>query len=326
MVPLALGAFVPLFAQETQAEKWIAAGHWKRARAAVEKRILEAPDDPLANFLLSQIHGAFGDRTTPLPLAEKAVALDGRTAKYHRQVAEVLGVAAQHSNALQQLLRARRFRKEIDLALKLDPRNVQANRDLLEFYLLAPGIAGGSAREASAAAVRIAAIDPVEGFLAKARIAAHLSDDGMAESLLQKAADVEPPSYRAQIAVAEFDLTAPHINLAVAEAAARRAIKIDPGRADAYSVLASVFAEREAWNDLDATLAEATHQVPDDCYPEYRAAERLVSRGGESERAARYLRSYVAMEPEGNRPSIADANRLLKRVESTRKAPPPARI
>jgi hypothetical protein len=62
-------------------------------RALVEARIKETQDGALQNFLLSQIRGAFGDRAMPLTLAEKAVALDERTAKYHRQVAEVLGVA-----------------------------------------------------------------------------------------------------------------------------------------------------------------------------------------------------------------------------------------
>src|SRR5579872_4814100 len=85
-------------AQPGPAERLIDAGHWKRAKVLVEARLHEAPNDPLAHFLLSQIRNAFGDRASPLPLAEKAVALDGRTAKYHRQVAEVLGVMAQHSN------------------------------------------------------------------------------------------------------------------------------------------------------------------------------------------------------------------------------------
>jgi hypothetical protein len=53
----------------------------------VEARIREAPNDPLATFLPSQIRNAFGEHTTPLPLAEKAVALDGGVAKYHRQLA-----------------------------------------------------------------------------------------------------------------------------------------------------------------------------------------------------------------------------------------------
>ena len=50
---------------------------------------------------------------------------------------------AQHSNAFQQLFLARRFRKEIDTALSLDSHDTQALRDLMEFYLLAPGLAGG---------------------------------------------------------------------------------------------------------------------------------------------------------------------------------------
>src|ERR1022692_346521 len=74
-------------AEQSFAERLIEAGHWKRTRTIIEARVHEAPGDALSNFLLSQIRGAFGDRTsTPLALAEKAVALDGRTAKYHRQV------------------------------------------------------------------------------------------------------------------------------------------------------------------------------------------------------------------------------------------------
>ena len=41
-------------AQQSPAERLIAAGHWMRARTLVEARIREAPDDPLANFLLSR--------------------------------------------------------------------------------------------------------------------------------------------------------------------------------------------------------------------------------------------------------------------------------
>src|ERR1035438_10180119 len=129
-------------------EKLIVEGHWKRARAIVEARMREAPDDPLANFLFSQVRAAFGDREAPPPAAEKAVALDGRTAKYHRQLAEVLGITAQHAGAFRQLLLARRFRGEIDAALSSDPRDLQAMRDLLEFYLLAPGLIGGDPRRA----------------------------------------------------------------------------------------------------------------------------------------------------------------------------------
>src|ERR1035438_6140605 len=87
--------------EQPPAEHEIEAGHWKRARTLAEARLREAPADALSNFPLSQIRGAFGDRSTPLALAGKAVALDGRTAKYHRQLAEVLGRSEEHTSELQ---------------------------------------------------------------------------------------------------------------------------------------------------------------------------------------------------------------------------------
>jgi predicted Zn-dependent protease len=130
----ALAAWLPLSAlaqeaqskpaiQPTRAEKLIVAGHWKQARALVEARMREAPDDPLANYLLSQIRNAFGDHTTPQALAEKAVALDGNTAKYHRQYAEVLGVMARDSAAIEE------WRE----SLRLDPES-PASRDLKSIH------------------------------------------------------------------------------------------------------------------------------------------------------------------------------------------------
>jgi len=309
-------------AEPTTAEKLIAAGHWKQARSLVESRIREAPGDPLANFLLSQIRNAFGDRSTPLPLAEKAVSLDGRTAKYHRQLAEVQGVMAQHANAFQQLLLARRFRKEIDAALALDPRDVQAWRDLLEFYLLAPGIAGGDRRKAAAIAGRIADIDAAEGFLAQARVAAFHNPNGETEALLLKAAAVQPPSYRARIALAQFYLDAGFLdssrgNANSAEAQARQAVQLSPGRVEAYAVLAQVYARRGAWKELESTLAYAVQEVPDDMVPYYRAAECLIAGGHDPERAERYLRIYLGQTPEGNEPPAAEAARLIGRIHRT---------
>src|SRR5437899_3267765 len=88
-------------------------------------------------------------------MAEKAVRLDTGVARYHRQLAEVQGVMAQRAGMLQQFMLARRFRSEIDAVLRLDPRDTQALRDLLEFYLLAPGVVGGDAKKAAPVAERI---------------------------------------------------------------------------------------------------------------------------------------------------------------------------
>ena len=140
---LIAAAYTAAFGQSLP-EQWIAGGHWKKARAVVEELIREHPDDPQANFLLSQIRNAFGDSRTPLSLAERAVELDGRTSRYHRQLAEVIGVTAQHAGVLRQVVLARRFRSEIEAALSSGwAHDVQAWRDLgWSGYLLAPAIVG----------------------------------------------------------------------------------------------------------------------------------------------------------------------------------------
>jgi len=295
-------------------EKLIEQGHWKRARAMVEARIRQAPDDALANFLLSQIRNAFGDRESPLRLAEKAVALDGATAKYHRQLAEVTGVMAQHANLFQLLTLARRFRKEIDIALELDPRDLQALRDVMEFYLLAPGIAGGDEKKAEATADRIGAIDPAEGFRARARLAEFHKDTASVERWLRQSVDARPEDYRARMALAAFYLAPGRSDFTPAEEQAQAALAVDTGRVDAYAALAEVYAVRHEWNELDSVLTAGAKAVPDDLVPYYRAAVRLIDSGKELPRAGRYLRVYLSQEPEGNQPTAADARRKEESV------------
>lgn len=301
-------------AQSSPAEVLIQGGHWKRARALEEVRLRENPNDPLANYLLSQIRNAFGEQETPLPLAEKAVALDGRTAKYHRQVAEVLGVMAQRANAFQQLFLARRFRKEIDAALALNGRDPQALRDLLEFYLVAPGIVGGDSNKAPGLAGEIAKIEPALGFLAEARIAEFHKQAVEREKLLREAAEARPPSYDARMALAKFYLEPSHFDADDAEKEARQALQLDGTRVGAYAVLAETLAHSGAWAELDSTLTAAAAAVPDDLTPYYRAAERLAGDGRELARAQRYLKIYLSQEPEGNEPTAADAARELEHI------------
>ncbi len=306
-------AIVPLAAQSAT-EKLIAEGHWKRARAIVESATRGNPQDALSCFLLSQITAAFGDRQAPLPLAEKAVALDAKTARYHRQVAEVTGVMAQNAGPFSQFLMAHRFRREIHLALALDGKDLQAWRDLEEFYLLAPSIAGGSRSDALNTAHTIARLDPVAGFWAEARLAEVENRRDEAGELYRKAVEAAPANYRALITLAEFDLGPGKPNLDEAARHAREAVRIDGSRAEAYAVLAEVFAARGDGPGLDLLLESAERAAPDNLVPLYRAADRLLAAARDLPRAQSYFRKYLRQEPEGNTPSLADAHRKLGQV------------
>jgi Tfp pilus assembly protein PilF len=213
-------------------------------------------------------------------------------------------VTAQYSNMLRQLFLARRFKKELDIAIAQDPTDIQALRDLMEFYLLAPGIAGGDKNEARPVAERIARLDAAAGFLAKARL-------GNEEANLRKAVESQPDSYRARIALASFYLKS---NRDLAEQQAREALKIDRSRVDAYNVLAASSAQRANWSAMEAVLGAAEKEVPDDLTPYYRAAEAIAASHHDLPRAEGLLRRYLATEPEGNAPTRTDAQRLVAAV------------
>ena len=307
---LAIAGLSSAYGQQSEAEPLIDGGHWKKARAIVETRYRQAPNDALANFLLSQIRNAFGDYTTPHALAEKAVALDGHVAKYHRQLAEVMGVEAQHAGPLKIVFLAHQFRGEIDTAISLDPSDIQAQRDLLEYYLVAPGIAGGDLQKAEGVAKHIGELDAAEGFLAQARVAAYRKNSRENEAMLRRATEAQPPSYRARVELAKFYLSGGSLNTDGAETAAKELQRMDRGRVDAYSFLAQIYAARCAWSSLDAILTESAREDPDDLAPYLRAAETLLQGKHDPARAQRYLAVYLDHEPEGNEPSIADARRL----------------
>jgi predicted Zn-dependent protease len=304
---------------QTPAEDLIEAGHWKRARALVEPRLRDNPNDPLAAFLMSQLNFAFGHNEAPLVLAEKAVTLAPGVAKFHRQLAEALGVKAQRSNLLQQAFLARRFKKEIDAALAIDSNDIQAQRDLMEYYLLAPGLVGGDRKRADAVAERIAHIDAGQGFLAQARLAQFDRDPARQERMLREAVDASPSKYKVRIALAQF-YTKERASWDAAAENARVAIEIDPTRADGYSILATACAAQAKWPELESALAAAGRNVPDDLTPHFRAAEAMIATEKNFGAAEAHLRKYLAQEPEGNAPTLADARQKLAEIPGSTKA------
>jgi predicted Zn-dependent protease len=209
---------------------------------------------------------------------------------------------------LEQLLLARRFKKEIQLALGLDPRDLQAQEDLMEFYLLAPGIAGGDRARAQEVARGVARINASRGFLAEARLAEFDKQPDRVPALLRKAVEADPASYRARIALARYWLAAGHENPEEAARQATEAIRNDPGRIDGYSILAEADAMQDNVAALDDVLGHASENVPDDLAPYYHAAVRLMAAGKDLPRARSYLAKYLAQEPEGNQPTLAEAH------------------
>ena len=301
--------------------RWLSSGHaaedartlvergaYKQARALVAQRLAADPSDAEALWLMSRVTMAFGDPKAALPLAERALALDGRNARYHLQVAELCGQMAQKAGLLAGMSLGKRFRREADAALALDPGLNDARDDLMEFFWQAPGIAGGDKRKAQALADSILARDPVRGDLAHARLCLQRKDSTAAEAFYHHAAEVGPTSFAAQIAAASFYGSSSQRNWDRVAQYARTALALDPRRAGGYVVLAGLYAHLGRMAELDSLLLRAKANVPDDLTPVYAAGRTLLDDGRDLERAARCFRAYLEVEPDGFAPTLAHAH------------------
>src|SRR5262245_3960705 len=150
-----LAIVAPIARADDSMRALIERGSWKKVRAIAEPRLAANPSDPEALWLMSQVKQAFGDVKAAMEYAEKAVALDGSNADYHLQLAEVVGQKAQKAGPIKGIGLGKKFRKEAETAIKLDPRQIDARFDMMMFYREAPGIIGGDNKKAKAQADEI---------------------------------------------------------------------------------------------------------------------------------------------------------------------------
>lgn len=281
------------------------AGHWKRLRALVEPRLKANANHAEALWLMSRFKLTSRDPEAALPLAEKAVALDGRNVEYRWQLAQVVGELASNASVFRQMGLARRFKREVEAALALNPKHIPSLNGLMVFFQRAPGLVGGDKKRAQEIVTQIGAIDPAHGFLAQARLANEAKQADQLEGLYVKAAEANPAMFESHMSLAGIYSNQQKWDLAEKEALA--AHRIDADRIGPYQILAGVYATQERWPQLDAVLAEAEKQVPDSL-AHLRAAGALLTTGKDLSRAERYARKYLTIEPEPNAASMAVAH------------------
>jgi tetratricopeptide (TPR) repeat protein len=285
-------------------------GHWKRLKALVEPRAAANPNDAEAQWLLSRARMAFKDMDGALAPAEKAAALDPKNVEYRWQVAQVVGEMASSASVFKQMGLAKRYRREVDAALALNPKHTPSLMGLMEYYYRAPGIVGGDKAKAEAIPDQLMAINKVDGHLAKARLLSRAEppQPGQVEQVYVQAVLADPSRYEPHVNLANIYAsgTAPRWDLAEKEALTAK--RIDADRTAPYSILAAVYATSEKWTELDAILAEAEKKIPDNLTPYLRASGALLASGKDLSRAERCARKYLSQEPEPNASSPAVAH------------------
>jgi tetratricopeptide (TPR) repeat protein len=211
---------------------------------------------------------------------ERAVGADPSNSEYEHWLGKAYGKRAETSSPFTAPGLAGKARQHFEKAVALNPKNKEAVNDLFEYYLEAPGFLGGGLDKATAIAATIAALDPVEGLWAQARIAERRKDFGKAEEQL------------------------------------RRAMQAAPLQVGRIVDLAKFLSKEGRIEESEQTFRAAERIAPDDPRLLYSRAETYIKAGRNIATARELLKRYLAANLSPDDPPRQDAEKLLRQAGS----------
>lgn len=178
-------------------QKLISDQKYDDARAEAQTLIKKNASDDAALHCMGRIYEAQGKSGDAVDWYEKAVKVNDKNALHHLQLGSALGSEAQKASRLRQPFLARRVKTEFELAVACDPKLADAHEGLMEFYLQAPGVMGGSLEKAKEQAQIIATLNAYSGHVATASIARHEKDVAGEQRALEAALAAAPDTANA---------------------------------------------------------------------------------------------------------------------------------
>ena len=247
---------------------------------AASLKILEAiqPKDGPVFELIGRNHYMQGEYKKATEILEKAAAADPANSDYELWLGRAFGRRAETSSPFTAPPNANKARQHFEKAVQLNPGNMEALSDLLEYYLEAPGFMGGGLDKAVGVADRMASIDPIEGHCAQARLAEKKKEFGSAEQHLQRAAELAPHQASRLIDLARF------------------------------------LSRQGRYRESDRSFSKAEKIAPNSPQLIYARADTYIEQGRNLATARKLLQRYLEAKLTPDDPPRAAAEKLLKKA------------
>ncbi len=247
------------------------AGRYQDA-VAVLKDASTLDTDPGALFWLGRAEFELHEYPAAIQALERSIALAPDDSEAHRWLGRAYGEEADRRRSWSL---ARKVRQHFETAVRLAARSVAAHRDLLQFYLDAPWVLGGTDDNARRQVTEITQLDPIAGRLARATYASH------------------------------------HGNVSGAAAEYRAVIAAQPATAAAYFEAADFFEGQRDPDGLRVAIDGAATVAHDDRRLSYYRAALDIMSGDDLSRAGSLMHTYLAAPACSEWPSFASAHQWL---------------
>jgi tetratricopeptide (TPR) repeat protein len=255
------------------------AGLYEQAVKVLDDGLRSNPDNADMEDERGRCFYQLGDYGQAIASLERAVALDPSRSESHDWLGKAYGRKAEQSNPLSALSLAGKAHKEFSEAVRLNPSNLSAQRDLISYLLNSPGIVGGGQERADEQIQALSAVDATEGSLARAE---------------------------ADVVHKKFD---------AADGEYAKLLAARPRRIGVDFEIAEYYRDRGNGEMMQKAVDEAVALGPSDLRMNYYRGVALVIAQKDPVDAERYLRAYLDSVPANSElPPRASAREFLGRL------------
>jgi tetratricopeptide (TPR) repeat protein len=293
-------ALLLFFQAEAQVDstgiKLIEQRKFDEARSFFEKAITANKNDADAHYQLARVllyQHEFDDAEDEI---DKALELNGHNARFHFLRGQILGAVASNANIFKQGILAPKIKHEFLRAVELDSSLIEAHIGLYNYYIMAPGIMGGSDEEALKQANVVVKLNAFRGHLLLANYYQRNKDFAGAENEYKLAINSDPEKAGGYKALGYFYINQKRFDDAVAQF--NKYVELEPKNPDAYDSYGdALFAHGkydeaiEKYNTalwLDKTFSSSIYQLGA-CY----------EKKGLKSKAVETYQWYLSVEPTG---------------------------
>jgi tetratricopeptide (TPR) repeat protein len=240
------------------------AGRYNRTVDAVNSAIARSPNDASLHLLLGESYYQLREFSRAAASFERAIQLAPKESEYHDWLGKSYGRKAEESLFLSAMSWARKTHREFEIAVELDPRNFEAQRDLIRYEINAPSMVGGGDDKAQKHIDALEKIDPIQG----------------------------------QLARGEFFATKKRIP--EADAAFGKILESNSDRAGVYFEVSDYYRDRANAEKMGEAIDKAEHIDQDDRRLKFYKGILLVIKGKSPSEAEMLLKSYLATVPDNS--------------------------
>lgn len=288
----------------------------KMARDRVAK---DQQDEAAYNFIaMAALSGDPKLREAAMPTLEACIEQIPKSSLCHHRLGQIYGMTAMSGGMMAILKYAPKIKDLFVRAVELDPTSFDARRDLVQYYLQAPGIAGGSVASAKENAEAHAKVNPTQGKLLLADVHIYKKEYDQAEKVLASLPAASDDRMRATYRNYQVSLGFSLIDggqHARAQKAFEKLIAANPEHAQSHFGLGRALLEASQIDSAIVALEKAV-QLDPALGAQYRLGIAYQAKGDRTKAAAN-LQQFLDAKPPRTGKAVEDAR---KRLEDLKKA------